>query len=145
MPGAASSGLQQAAVETAAHPAEQLQQQMETLSLHSQELQQPQEAAVDGHKQEPLQQAQQTEEQTAKADSSSTASGITLLPRSPGSGSARAVCLPSLTHLSVGWGWSAASIAVLLQQSDCLTSFSAGEAAAAAGIECLTAERYIHM
>lgn len=37
------------------------------------------------------------------------------------------VSLPKLTQLSVGWGWSSASIAALLLQSDCLTSFNAGE------------------
>lgn len=34
--------------------------------------------------------------------------------------------VPQLTHLSIGWGWSAGSAAVLLQSSTCLTSFTAG-------------------
>jgi hypothetical protein len=35
--------------------------------------------------------------------------------------------VPQLTHVSVGWGWLGGSIAVLLQSSSCLTSFTAGE------------------
>lgn len=37
-----------------------------------------------------------------------------------------AAALPALTQLAVGWGWSAASVGVLLRQSEFLTSFTAG-------------------
>jgi hypothetical protein len=38
-----------------------------------------------------------------------------------------AACVPQLLQLSVGWGWLSCSVAVLLQASAFLTSFTAGE------------------
>lgn len=109
--------------------APRLQQQIAALCLRSQQLQQPVQTASCGQ-QKPVRQMQVADGQQVNAGDSDrpcTTAPSELDGVDPAAGGS-ALRLPRLTHLSVGWGWSAASIAALARQSDCLTSFNAGNA-----------------